>query len=211
MNRRHILTACAATAAFIGSFGIALAQDGELYQDSIDPNSAFIRVLAPKAASASIGSVAVNQFTSGLSAYVALKAGTINVSVDDQTVAVNAKQSGFYTVYFADDKTNTLYTDELTNSPAKANVSVYNLTGATNVDVFVPKAKANVVSALAAGKSETVAIKAPLNLDFAIVTGSTQLAATSEVALKRGGAIAILIQEVNGAVNAVAVESATTK
>ncbi len=62
------LASVAATLAFSVP---AHADDGGLYAKPLDPNSAFVRVIAPGASNATVGSSSFNQLENGVSPYVA--------------------------------------------------------------------------------------------------------------------------------------------
>lgn len=202
------LTLLAATIAFAGG---AAAQDGGLYEKAIDPNSAFIRVLLPENTVARIEAKSFSNVEDGLTPYVVVEPGDIDVSMGSATEKVSASSGKFYTATYDGEGLVNVIEDKVTTSPSKANLTFYNLTSHEGVDLFVPQAKANAVKGVPAGDGKTVALKAPLTLDFSAVVDGETMATVEAVKLSRGGGTTIIAAEDGGGISLWAVESSITR
>jgi len=191
--------------------GGANAQDGGLYEKAIDPNSAFIRVLLPENSVARIESKSFANVETGLTPYVVVDPGEIEVSSGSATEKVSTSSGKFYTAAFSADGPVNVIEDKVTTSPSKANLTFYNLTSYDAVDLFVPQAKANALSGIAAGEGQTVALKAPLTLDFSVVVDGEAKATVETVKLSRGGGTTLIAAEHNGAIKLWSVESSISR
>jgi alginate O-acetyltransferase complex protein AlgF len=187
------------------------AQDGGLYEKAIDPNSAFVRVLLPQNAVARIEARSFSNVAEGLTPYVVVQPGEIEVSIGASTEKVDASSGKFYTAAFNGAGPVNIIEDKVTTSPSKANLTFYNLTSIESLDLFVPQAKANAVSGLRSGEGQTVALKAPLTLDFSAVSGGDVKATVEAVKLSRGGGTTIIAAEQNGEVSLLAVKSSISR
>lgn len=202
MKRRAILVAISAFAIGLGT--TAYANDAGLYQDVVDPSSSFVRVLAPTASAVLVAGELVDLAEGGLSPYRPLTAGPIVIEADDNQTNLDASPGTFYTVAFSAAGETKVFVDEVVNSPAKANLTVYNLDSDASVDLYVPAAKAKAIEGLEAGSTQTVALKAPLTLDFIVQQNGADVAELSQLELKRGGGISIFISKQGAAVSATA-------
>ena len=115
-------------------------------------------------------------------------------SVPSPTTPSNA---GFTPIIGADG-TSTLITDKITRSPAQADVSFYNLSDIALADLYVPQAKAVAIKGVAANSGGSVALKAPLTLDFEVKAGDTVLATVAAVGLVRREGVAIVLSGTAG-------------
>jgi len=191
--------------------GAASAQDGGLYEKAIDPNSAFIRVLLPQNAVARIETKSFTNVEDGLTPYVVVDPGEIEVSGGAATEKISAASGKFYTAAFSDEGPVNVIEDKVTTSPSKANLTFYNLTRFEAVDLFVPQAKTNAVAGLGPGQGKTVALKAPLTLDFAVLVDGEAKATVEAVKLSRGGGTTIIAIEKAGGIGLSAVESSISR
>ena len=96
-------------------------------------------------------------------------------------------------------------TDMLQLNPAKADVSLYNLSAQDGVDLYVPAARAVALQAVSANSGKSVALKAPLTLDFDMKNGERTLASVASVALKRRSGVSIVLTGAEGGYSAAAV------
>ncbi|WP_106746442.1 alginate O-acetyltransferase AlgF [Yoonia maritima] len=199
-----------ALAAILTQVSPALADDG-LYQDVADPNSSFVRVVAPGQTVASINGESVSDIASGVSDYVNVMPGEIDVVVPNGTGVVEVGPSAYYTVLFTEDGQTEIVTDDITNSPSKADISVYNLTDTPSIDVFVPQANAVAVEGIEAMQGQSVAIKAPLTLDFELRSGDEVLATVSEVELIRNAGVSIVLLQNDDGYSAFATDNSYLK
>lgn len=188
----------AAVAAILVQVGPSFAQD-TLYEDVADPNSSFVRVVAPGQTVASINGKNVRDLASGVSDYVNVMPGEIDVVLPNGTGTVDAGPSTYYTVIFTEDGETQVITDDITNSPSKADISVYNLTDTPDIALFVPQANAIAIEDIGPMQGQSVAIKAPLTLDFELRSGEEVLASVAAVDLARGAGVSIvLLQTADG-------------
>ncbi|UTH50083.1 alginate O-acetyltransferase AlgF (plasmid) [Loktanella salsilacus] len=208
MSFRSVFMAIAlpAAAALIASVpGTARSADDALYEDVYDPNSSFIRVLAPAEAFATIDGKTVRDFHAGLSDYVNVMPGTVAVMLSGQSIEIPVAPSKHYTIVSLNGTDPDVIEDMLALSPAKADVSVYNLTEVSGIDLYVPLANAVAIESVDAAHTKSVALKAPLTLDFDLRSGEEELANVDAVDLKRKGGVTIVLSEEGGSFSASAV------
>lgn len=199
-------------AALLGSFAVALfaqpsaADDAGLYDKPIDPHSAFVRVISPGSSIASVLNNSFDGLEDGVSPYVAVQPGNINVSSRLSQTNVSADAGKFYTAILTKDGVST-FQDDVTKNPARASLAFYNLSDHKDVSLFVPQAKAEAISSVPSGESKTVALRAPLTVDFVVRADGKDIASLSAVELKRDGGVTIVLTGSGDAVSAVAVQS----
>jgi len=186
----------------------AFAQDDGLYDAPVDPNSAFVRVLVPGAAVAVVNGTTIDDITDGLSAYVNVQPGDIAVSAGDASGDVTATPGGYYTYAWSVEGEPLVLTDQPASDPSKATVYFYNLSDLASVDLFVPAAKAKAIEAIAGDTTKSVALKAPLTLDFEVQADGKPIATVASLDLKRRGGVSIILTGSNGAYAATAIENA---
>lgn len=182
----------------------ALAQDGGLYAEVPDPNASFVRIVAADLSNAVVDTKTFDQLDSGISGYVVVgQPGDIKVvtGVDEATVTVESGK--YYSYIVAASGTATLVAEDTTSNPAQAMVSVFNLTDLPLVDLYVPAAKTVAVAGVPMDGTGSVALKAPLTLDFELRDGETVLASLTGVDLERRGGVAILLRGSAGSYEAV--------
>jgi len=182
------------------------ADDGGLYEKPLDPNSAFVRVIAPGATSASIQNSAFNQLEDGVSPYVAVTPGDIPVSSTFGQGSVQASAGKFYSVIVTKEGATTMV-DDMTKNPSKATLSLYNLTEKAAIDLFVPQAGAEAVSDVDSGGSKSVALRAPLAVDLVVRDGDKDIAKLDKVEFKRLAGVTIVVTGEGDNVDAIAVPS----
>jgi hypothetical protein len=193
-------------APFLAAAQPAAADDGALYAKPIDPQSAFVRVIAPGSSIASVKSSSFNQLTGGVSPYVAVAPGDVSVSSSFGQTNVAAKAGKFYSAVLTATGDVTVE-DDMTKNPAKATLTFYNLTERPELDLFVPQAGADAVSDVTSGASKSVALRAPLNVDLVVREGEKELAKIGKVEFKRLAGVAIIVTGTGDAITAVAVPS----
>lgn len=190
----------------------AFAQDGGLYEDVPDPNASFVRVVAANLTNAVIENTAFDDMSSGISGYVVVdKPGEISITagVDETKVMVEAGK--FYSFVVGPDGTKNLVPEDISSSPAQAVVTVFNLSDKPLVDLFVPAASAVAVKGVGVNSSSSVALKAPLTLDFEIRDGETVLASLAAVDLQRRAGVAIVFRGAAGVYDMVMEHSSLAK
>lgn len=206
MTKTPIRFAAASLAAGLAFSTAAFADDGGLYEKPLDPNSAFVRVIAPGATTATVQNSAFNQLDDGVSPYVAVAPGQIPVSSSLGEGSVEATAGKFYSVIVTKDGATTMV-DDMTKNPSKATLSLYNLTGKAAIDLFVPQAGAEAVSDVDSGGSKSVALRAPLAVDLVVRDGDKDLVKLDKVEFKRLAGVTIVVTGEGDKVDAVAVPS----
>lgn len=177
----------------------AQAQDGGLYEDVPDPNAAFLRVIGTDLTAATVNGTNLEGLDTGISPYVVITdAGDITVDADAQSSTATVTPATFHTLLIAADGTRTLVTDPLTLSPAQADVTFYNLSDIPAADLYVPAAKAKAIEAVAPNAGGSVALKAPLTLDFEARDGDTTLATAKDITLERRQGVALVLRGSGG-------------
>ena len=173
----------------------ACAQDNGLYEDVPDPNASFIRVVAANLTNAVIQNTALNEMSSGVSGYVVVnQPGEISITAGVDESKVTVESGKYYSFVVGADGTKTLVPEDISSSPAQAVVTVFNLSDLPSVDLFVPAANAVAVKGVAVNSSSSVALKAPLTLDFEVRNGETVLASLAAVDLQRRAGVAIVFR-----------------
>jgi alginate O-acetyltransferase complex protein AlgF len=205
---RSTLLKASFAATLLLSAAPALAQDDGLYDAPIDPNSAFVRVLVPGAAVAVVNGTTVDDVTDGLSAYVNVAPGDIQVSAGDFAGSVTAAPGAYYTYASTSAGEPLLLTDQPASDPSKATVYFYNLSDKPSVDLFVPSAKVKAIEGVPVDTGKSVALKAPLTLDFEVQADGATVAQVASLDLKRRGGVSIVFSGSGGTYTATAVENA---
>ncbi len=185
----------------------ALAQDGELYEAPADPNAAFVRIIAP---GESVGVVAENTFErmeGGVSPYVTIAPGEISAAVGALTGDADIPPASFYTFLAATDGTLQLVRDDITNSPAKADLVFYNLSDLPSVDLFAPSVDAMALEDIAPNTSRQVSLRAPMTLDFEVRDGDTVLANLPAVQMRRRAGVTVVFSGSGGNYTAFSTEN----
>jgi len=185
----------------------AFAQDAGLYGKPLDPNGSFVRVLDTSASSVVIAGSQIADFDGGVSPYVAVKPGTIDMSIGAQSASITAAAGRYYTYAKLSDGQTKLYVDGVKDDPSKAQVYLYNLSDLQAVDLVVPAANATAIKGVSSGTSESVSLRAPLNLSFAIQQGGKTITQTENVDLKRRAGFSIVLSGHAGDYRVVVIEN----
>ncbi len=206
MTKTHYSLSIVSVAAILVARQPALADDGGLYAKPIDPNAAFVRVIAPGSSIASVKNSSFDELTDGVSPYVAVAPGDISVSSSFRQTSVSARAGKFYSAVLtaAGDVT---VEDDMTKNPSKATLTLYNLTEKADLDLFVPQAGGDAVSDVDSGASKSVALRAPLKVDLIVREGEKELAKIDMVEFKRLAGVTIVVTGTGDRITAVAVPS----
>ena len=167
-----------------------------------------MRVLVPGAAVAVVNGTTVDNINDGLSAYVNVQPGDIPVSAGDVSGSVTATSGTYYTYAWSVEGEPLVLEDSPSSDPSKASVYFYNLSDLASVDLFVPTANVKAIEAVAGDTSKSVALKAPLTLDFEVQAEGQPVATVAALDLKRRGGVSIIFSGSNGTYTASAVENA---
>lgn len=208
MKRNSLVCAALVTLSLAAAPFAARAGDDGLYEAPVDPNSAFIRVLAPGATLAVVNGTTVDSIEQGLSAYVNVEPGEIPVTAGEASGTVTATPGAYYTLAWNEAGEPVLLQDQAADDPSKAIVYFYNFSDKPTVDLFAPSAKVNAVEAVPASGGKSVALKAPLQLDFEVQAEGETIAKVASVDLKRRGGVSIVFSGADGNYTASAVQNA---
>ncbi len=191
---------------------MAQAQDAGLYDEVASPNASFVRVIVEPMGVAMVQTTSFDALENGISPYVVVEQpGEVQISAGLEETVATVEAGKFYTFVLASGGTGELLTDDITRSPSQADVAFYNLSDVDAVDLFVPQASAVAIEGVAIGASDSVALKAPLTLDFEVRQGDTVLATVPAIDLKRREGVTIVLRGSAGAYEAVATPNALAR
>lgn len=185
----------------------AAAQDNQLYEDPADPNASFVRIISPAETLAVVGEKTFENVQGGVTPYVVTKAGPISVAAGDLVGDADLQPASFYTFVSSTDGTLQLVQDMITNSPAKADLVIYNLSDLPSVDLFVPAVGALALEDVTQNTSRQVTLKAPLTLDFEVRDGDTVLASLPGIEMRRRAGVTVVFSGTAGAYTAFSTEN----
>lgn len=190
----------------------AMAQDAGLYEDIANPDASFVRVVDAGSATIMIQQASFADLTGSVTPYVVIDGKTeVQIVAGAVTATEAVKPATFYSYVVGADGKGVLITDKITRSPAQADVTFYNLSDIASVDLYAPQAKAVAVGGVAMGNGGSVALKAPLTLDFEVRDGDKVLATIPAVALIRREGVAIVFSGSAGAYTATATPNALSR
>ena len=189
---KPVLFFCCVALAASANVQLSFGQDAGLYANAIDPTKAYVRVHVIDPDQASIGGTAVSVPDEQVSGYVSVPAGSIEIGSGDKAADMIVEAGTYYT--FAQSTDGFVqFTDPAIADPSKAEVLFYNFTDTANVNLFVPAAKTNAITAVKAGTSQSVELRAPLTLSFEAEVDGATLASVSDVALERKQAVSLFL------------------
>ncbi len=174
---------------------VSFANDEGLYEDVFDPNSSFVRILAPGESFVSVNGTTVRDLDDGVSNYVNVMPGDVSVTVSNETLSLSAEPNAHYTIVMMEGEEPEILTDNITLDPAKSDVTFYNLSGVDGVELFVPAADTSAVTDVSAMTGSSVALRAPLTLDFEVRANGEILASVEQVELVRRSGVSIILTE----------------
>lgn len=190
----------------------ALAQDAGLYEDVANPDASFVRVVDTGSATIMIQQASFADLTGGVTPYVVIDGkAEVQIVTGAATATEPVKPATFYSYVVGADGKGVMVTDKITRSPAQADVTFYNLSDVPTVDLYAPQAKAVAVGGVAMGNGGSVALKAPLTLDFEVRSGDKVLASVPLVALVRREGVAIVFAGSGGAYTVTATPNALAR
>lgn len=170
----------------------ALAQDNQLYEDPADPNASFVRIISPGETLAVVGEHTFDNVKGGVTPYITMGAGPVSVAVGDLVSKGDIPPTAFYSFVKGTDGTLHLLQDAITNSPAKADLVLYNLSDQPMVDLFVPTVDTVAIAGIAQNGSGQVTLKAPLTLNFEVRNGATVLAVLPAIEMRRRAGVTVV-------------------
>ncbi|MCX2721341.1 alginate O-acetyltransferase AlgF [Roseibium salinum] len=198
------LLATLAVVAALG--GTAMAQDDALYPEPSAPDASYLRILTDAGTETEIDGNAAEAGEAGLTRYYEVSPGEVELRIAGRTISVQPGANAHYTYVAAGDQ-GELMSDEITDSPANADLVFYNLTDLDGVEVYVPEAEAVALEGVGPLKTASVALQAPMTLDFVIRNGEGELGSTEAVELRRGTATSLVLRSDGDAYRASAVTS----
>ncbi|MFC3084589.1 alginate O-acetyltransferase AlgF [Tabrizicola soli] len=189
-----------------------LAQDGGLYEDVANPEASFVRVIDAGTPVAVIQSASFDSVDGGVTPYVVIDGETeVKITSGETSTTETIEPATFYSFVVGADGTSALVVDKISNNPAQADVTFYNLSDIASADLYVPQAKTVAIEGIAANGGGAVALKAPLTLDFEVRDGETVVATVPAVALKRREGVAIVLSGTGGSYTATVAPNALAK
>ncbi len=189
-----------------------LAQDGGLYEDVANPEASFVRVIDAGTPVAVIQSASFDSVDGGVTPYVVIDGETeVKITSGETSTTETIEPATFYSFVVGADGTSALVVDKISNNPAQADVTFYNLSDIASADLYVPQAKTVAIEGIAANGGGAVALKAPLTLDFEVRDGETVVATAPAVALKRREGVAIVLSGTGGSYTATVAPNALAK
>jgi alginate O-acetyltransferase complex protein AlgF len=178
--------------------GPALPQDEGLYPDAPAPDASFLRVHARPGAAVRIDGRSYEIGETGMTPYIEVAPGAVEVRVDDAATTVEAGANQHYSFVSQPDG-GALLTDRITGSPAQADLVFYNLSDLGALDLFVTEANTNALAGVAPLQNAGVALAAPLTLSFEVRQDGRTLASVEGVRMERAVGTTILFQGAEGA------------
>lgn len=174
----------------------SVAQD--LYEAPVDPDASFVRIVAPGESLAVINGMTFDSLQGGVTPFLVVEPGSILVSVGGHDAMAEIAAASFYTFSPAEDGTLYMLQDSITNSPAKADLVIYNQSDLPLIDLFAPTADAMVLTAIAPATSRQVSLKAPLTLDLEVQSDGVVLAKLPAVTMQRRAGVTVIFSGSDG-------------
>lgn len=203
MTRISLLLGCAFAAVALP----ALAQDNQLYEDPADPNASFVRVVSPGETLAVVADNTFDAVQGGVTPYVMVMAGSVSVAVGDLASEGDIPPTSFYTFVRGTDGDLHMLRDDITNSPAQADLVFYNLSDLPSVDLYVPSVDALAIEDITQNTSRQVTLKAPLTLDFEVRDGDALLASLMAIEMRRRAGVTVVFSGSDGTYTAYSTEN----
>jgi Alginate O-acetyl transferase AlgF len=197
MKNRLIALLWTATILLTGAKA-SYAGDEALYDAPPPPDSAFFRVLNAdpegKNVAVTLAGHEIKSAAKALSPYVIVKAGDQTVTGLAADVPVSLHAGAFYTLAVVDASGATkLFEDKALNDPAKSRLFFYNMSDAKSVNLFVPAASKDALEGIDSNASNSVELKAPMELDFVAKSADASLATFTRVVLKRRATVSLVL------------------
>jgi alginate O-acetyltransferase complex protein AlgF len=185
----------------------ALAQDGQLYEDPADPNASFVRIVAPGESVAVVNGVTFENLDGGVTPFLMMQAGPATAAVGSLQAEGEIAPAAFYTFAVGTDGVLHQLQDQITNSPAKADLVFYNLSDLPLVDLFVPAVNSMALEGITPNTSRLVTLKAPLTLDFQVQQAGVVLASLTGIEMRRRAGVTVVFSGTGGTYTAFAAEN----
>lgn len=201
--------ALATALSLIGFTGQTRAQD--LYEAPADPNSSFVRIVAPGETLAIINGTTFDSFQGGVTPFLLVAPGPIAVAVGNHEGKGDIAPASFYTFAPVADGSLQMLQDAITNSPAKADLVFYNDSDLPLVDLYVPAVAAMAIKDIAPHTSRQVTLKAPLTLDFEVQSAGKTLAKLPGILMERRAGVTVVFSGSAGTYSAYSTQNTYAK
>lgn len=169
------------------------AGDAGLYPEAIDPDAGFLRVLMTGTGFVNIAGKSHRINAPGLSPFHILPSGRTEIAWAEGQTWVDLPSGRHVSLLIREGGQAEAVEDPIANHPAKADVTLINLSDVEDLVLFVPQAKTEVFTDVAPEKFATRAVRAPLTLDFEFRTSDRTLAVLSGVDLARKSGVTFLL------------------
>lgn len=179
----------------------------DLYEAPVDPQSSFVRIIAPDQTVAVINGQTFDAFAGGVTPFLNVAAGAITVTAGTATGEGMIEPASFYTFAPAADGSLVLLKDAIANSPIRADLVVYNMSDLPLVDVFVPAIGAMALQGIAPATSRQVSLKAPLTVQLQVQADGAVLADLPAIDMQRRAGVTVVFSGSAGAYTAYAAQN----
>ncbi|MCE0506964.1 alginate O-acetyltransferase AlgF [Roseivivax sp. GX 12232] len=187
INRSTLLPLSAA----LLTAGTALAQDAGLYPEPSSPDASFLRVIGAEADRVAIAGTEVTPGDAGVTPYVEAAPGEVTLRLGEEETTVELGANTHYT-FLAGTEAG-LIEDKVKDSPAQADLLLYNLSTLESFDLYALEAETAALSDIAPEGHDGVGLKAPLTLSFEVRQEKEPLVALDPVELRRGTATTVVL------------------
>jgi alginate O-acetyltransferase complex protein AlgF len=169
--------------------------DAGLYDPKPPANSAFLRFINDKTMDGSAKAVARGKDLEYLdyteiSSYFVVPEGNVNVTIGDDKTNFEAKAGNFYSAVLSDSGV-TVMTDELSDSPAKAQLIFYNFSDTSNLSVKTSDGSVEIIEPMAIRESGSRLIN-PAKVPMALYNNDTVYHTFDEMSLDRSRSYSII-------------------
>jgi alginate O-acetyltransferase complex protein AlgF len=171
--------------------GFALAQDTGLYDPAPPADSAFVRVINVPAAT--LGGKTVTALKGAASSYVVIPQGEFAAKIGATTNKLKVEAGKFYSIVTTGSKV-TLLTDQAAENPAKALLTIYNLSKSASIDLKTADGKTAVVAGVKTSESGSRTVNG-ITVNLAAFAGTKALGTLKGVKLERGNAYALVLTD----------------
>ncbi len=194
MTRLSLLLACMAAL----TAHPAIAQDNQLYEDPADPDTSFVRIVSPGETVAVVGENTFENVQGGVTPYVMTMPGPVSIAVGDLASEGEIAPTSFYSFVTGTDGSLHMLRDEITNSPAQADLVFYNLSDLPIVDLYVPSVETVALAGVTPNTSRIVTLRAPLTLDLEVRDGDSTLATLPAIVMRRRAGVTVVFSGTAG-------------
>ncbi len=213
--RKRSIALVTGSLALVGSITSSFATDDALYDPAPPPNSSFLRIMSASPTAVTDGKIAGNPVNLGefnVSGYVVVPGGKSAIEADGKSGEVECPSGKYCSAVFglAGDADPLVIVDEVLDNPAKSGLHFYNLTDQSALTLFAPDQKVDLFKDIASGAMQFRQVGA-VTVNFAIKSGSTEVAKLESVELKRRTGHSVIVRGTTGSIVASVVENTVSK